>query len=782
MEESFSSNLTNPNENLTRKSSDLAGIYLTNIFSNDKQNGLTTTTKLLPESDIQIVQTTKGKFKGRSKGPGPLYPEYLEVFGIQTSEKDGYIAHCFLCNKDLANNGFVRLHIISKKHKDAERYYRATHPVKEEVSEETSKVTLQTVDTTLSAQPSSVIGLVKEEPRDEVDDAQEKVDEASLKIRHRGIFLDLKSRPKESRPTFDYAQIFAGMPKDVLDLILRVGNVNGGEINRIDEEQIKDEENSSLEIFRLNLDFPSTSTSQIATIDEDEPMDIKPSEMTELTSTEDTHPEEQFDVIQKSHKGDHYFYCKVCKRHLTKMRSNPTQRHLNSMNHKKNFQAIAKSLAGPIAGKPTTNAKPFLSEYCEQFDGIQPSSRGSEYYYCTYCKRDIVFTDVSCLEKHVKILDHLVNMAKENVANTVEIDTPTGDPFQRPPPKNYSKNKPEVEKRPKTAFILYLMEERPKLIEANPGIHQMDVFRKLGQMWKQLPEATKLKYFREEKRIRRLKKADKVIYRRDRTSKCSFQLAKVPRNLRSKMGAIYPQRSLSSTRRWAALKSQALTKFVRKSGRHVEKSEVQKEAENGQDNKEAMQEHETSMEDIVKLEPVENEETNVFEFTPNGTPETPTTSQNSNTTPIKTEPLDISEETLTVRPKPVESYRSPSSCEKPKTSNFSFNELLQSKNRNLVNPMNQITELLKSNLQTSNANKRASPQYIKKINEKTPLVQPSMPNSDFVYVPRRRIPIVPPIIKRIDYGHPRHPSILQPSTSVDGMEVLPAKKTRLSRD
>jgi predicted transcriptional regulator len=50
----------------------------------------------------------------------------------------------------------------------------------------------------------------------------------------------------------------------------------------------------------------------------------------------------------------------------------------------------------------------------------------------------------------------------------------------RPPPKNYSKNKPEVEKRPKTAFILYLMEERPKLIEANPGIHQMDVFRKIG--------------------------------------------------------------------------------------------------------------------------------------------------------------------------------------------------------------------------------------------------------------------------------------------------------------
>jgi hypothetical protein len=43
------------------------------------------------------------------------------------------------------------------------------------------------------------------------------------------------------------------------------------------------------------------------------------------------------------------------------------------MNHKKNFQAIAKSLAGPIAGKPTTNAKSFLLEYCEQFDGIQVS-------------------------------------------------------------------------------------------------------------------------------------------------------------------------------------------------------------------------------------------------------------------------------------------------------------------------------------------------------------------------------------------------------------------------
>uniref|UniRef100_A0A914CNH8 Uncharacterized protein n=1 Tax=Acrobeloides nanus TaxID=290746 RepID=A0A914CNH8_9BILA len=603
------------------------GIYLTNIFSKDKQNGLTTT-KLLPDSDIQIVQATKGKVKGRSKGPEPLYPEYLKIFGIQVTEKDGYIAHCFLCNKDLANNGFVRIHTNSKKHKDAERYYRATYPVKEEFSEEISKFTSQTVDTTSFVQSSSVIGLVKEEPRDEVDDAQKEVDEASSKLhnmqkrswvyeafdieannfkckhcgrklkrpthgilinwgtsdlwhhlrrRHREIFFDLKSRPKESRPTFDYAQIFAGMPKDVLDLILSVGNVNGGEINRIDEEQIKAEENSTLEISRLNFDFPSTS--QLATIDKDEPMDIKPSEMTKLTSTEDTHSEEQFNVIQKSHKGDYYFYCK----------------------------AIAKSLAGPIAGKPTTNAKPFLSEYCEKFDGVQPSSRGPDYYYCSYCKRDMVFTDVSCLEKHVKILDHLVNMAKENVANTVEIDTTTGNPFHRPPPKIYSKNKPEVEKRPKTAFILYLMEERPKLIEANPGIHQMDVFRKIGQMWNQLPQAEKLKYFQEEKRIRRLKKADKVIYRRDRTSKCFFQLAKVPRNLRSKMGAIYLQRSLSSTRRWASLKSQALTKVARKSGRHIENSEIQHEAENDQDNKEAMQEHETSMVDIVKLEPVENE-------------------------------------------------------------------------------------------------------------------------------------------------------------------------------
>ena len=53
-----------------------------------------------------------------------------------------------------------------------------------------------------------------------------------LRRRHREIFFDLKSRPKESRPTFDYAQIFAGMPKDVLDLILRVGNVNGGEVRK----------------------------------------------------------------------------------------------------------------------------------------------------------------------------------------------------------------------------------------------------------------------------------------------------------------------------------------------------------------------------------------------------------------------------------------------------------------------------------------------------------------------------------------------------------------------
>ena len=73
------------------------------------------------------------------------------------------------------------------------------------------------------------------------------------------------------------------------------------------------------------------------------------------------------------------------------------------------------------------------------------------------------------------------------------------------------------------------------------------------------------------------------------------------------MGAIYLQRSLSSTRRWAALKSQALTKVARKSGRHIENSEIQQEAENNQNKKETMQEHESRVEDIVKLEPVENE-------------------------------------------------------------------------------------------------------------------------------------------------------------------------------
>ena len=58
-----------------------------------------------------------------------------------------------------------------------------------------------------------------------------------LRRRHREIFFDLKSRPKESRPTFDYAQIFAGMPKDALDLILSVRNVNGGEVRKILENQ-----------------------------------------------------------------------------------------------------------------------------------------------------------------------------------------------------------------------------------------------------------------------------------------------------------------------------------------------------------------------------------------------------------------------------------------------------------------------------------------------------------------------------------------------------------------
>ena len=42
--------------------------------------------------------------------------------------------------------------------------------------------------------------------------------------------------------------------------------------------------------------------------------------------------------------------------------------------------------------------------------------------------------------------------------------------------------------------MYFSMDTRPKVIEENPGIKFGDVGKKLGQMWKELPEGEKEKY------------------------------------------------------------------------------------------------------------------------------------------------------------------------------------------------------------------------------------------------------------------------------------------------
>eukprot|EP00009_Paramoeba_aestuarina_P005178 CAMPEP_0201523592 /NCGR_PEP_ID=MMETSP0161_2-20130828/20431_1 /ASSEMBLY_ACC=CAM_ASM_000251 /TAXON_ID=180227 /ORGANISM="Neoparamoeba aestuarina, Strain SoJaBio B1-5/56/2" /LENGTH=121 /DNA_ID=CAMNT_0047922761 /DNA_START=124 /DNA_END=489 /DNA_ORIENTATION=+ len=49
-------------------------------------------------------------------------------------------------------------------------------------------------------------------------------------------------------------------------------------------------------------------------------------------------------------------------------------------------------------------------------------------------------------------------------------------------------------KRPTTPYIMFVIEQRPQVVSANPKIANTEVIRKLGQMWGSLSESAKKVY------------------------------------------------------------------------------------------------------------------------------------------------------------------------------------------------------------------------------------------------------------------------------------------------
>lgn len=61
--------------------------------------------------------------------------------------------------------------------------------------------------------------------------------------------------------------------------------------------------------------------------------------------------------------------------------------------------------------------------------------------------------------------------------------SPTSFPKQTQPPK-----------KPRSAYILFSMEKRPEVLAENPDLKAKEVMRKLGKLWKELPESQKEEY------------------------------------------------------------------------------------------------------------------------------------------------------------------------------------------------------------------------------------------------------------------------------------------------
>uniref|UniRef100_A0A914C1F4 Uncharacterized protein n=1 Tax=Acrobeloides nanus TaxID=290746 RepID=A0A914C1F4_9BILA len=124
---------------------------------------------------------------------------------------------------------------------------------------------------------------------------------------------------------------------------------------------------------------------------------------------------EKYPHIQRSIKGQYFFYCSICQKHLAMSTRGPiaieihikTEWHMELAGIPPSVQSFIKENAVKYS---RLNAYAYKDEYTEMFPGIQPSSKGPEYFFCTLCDahRTLGVSLAAKIKRHMQSKNHLL--------------------------------------------------------------------------------------------------------------------------------------------------------------------------------------------------------------------------------------------------------------------------------------------------------------------------------------------------------------------------------------
>ena len=108
------------------------------------------------------------------------------------------------------------------------------------------------------------------------------------------------------------------------------------------------------------------------------------------------------------------------------------------------------------------------------------------------------------------------SLKKEFQEESYSMDQSTKPSDQPPSKKSKSKKDKNEPKRAPSAYILFCNDKRPGIIEENPNIDQVEIMRKMGELWRAAGDDIKAKYAKKSKNLSAIANEKIQAYRKEK--------------------------------------------------------------------------------------------------------------------------------------------------------------------------------------------------------------------------------------------------------------------------